>query len=64
MMSNMYGAPSTDICDGLEVAASTNSVTGDFKPAHNNLADYNGAKRAAPYRTEKAGLLGSLRGRH
>ncbi|MCL4140639.1 UNVERIFIED_CONTAM: hypothetical protein GTU68_049030 [Idotea baltica] len=63
MMSNMYGAPSTNVCDGLNVIASTNGVTGDFKPAHDNVADYNGDRRAASYRSGE-GAIGALRGRY
>jgi curli production assembly/transport component CsgG/holdfast attachment protein HfaB len=63
MMSNMYGAPSTNVCDNMNVVASTNGVTGDFKPAHDNVADYNGDRRAASYRSGE-GVIGALRGRY
>jgi curli biogenesis system outer membrane secretion channel CsgG len=63
MMSNMYGAPSTDVCGGLNIAASTNGVTGDFTPANDNLADYNGAVREQPYR-KGPNALGGLRSRY
>ena len=64
MMSNMYGAPSSDVCGDLNVLASTNGTTGDFAPAYDNVADYNGDVRSQPYRTGNPGVLGALRGRN
>lgn len=65
MISNMYGAPNTDVCNDLNVVASTNGTTGDFTPAYNNVANYNGQLRAQPYRSEGAdSILGALRSRH
>lgn len=63
MMSNMYGAPSTDVCNDLGVLASTNGTTGDFLPAYDNVADYNGQVREQPYRSGEQ-KLGALRGRY
>ncbi len=62
MMSNMYGAPGADVCGSLDYVADTNGLTGDYTPAHDNLADYNGDVRAKPRRT--GGALGSLRGKY
>lgn len=60
MMANMYGAPQIDVCGGLEVVASTNSSTGDFTPAHDNVAEYNGQLREQPYRTNTSGVRGAI----
>jgi curli production assembly/transport component CsgG/holdfast attachment protein HfaB len=64
MMANMYGAPSTEVCGDLKVAAASNGKTGDFLPANDNLADYNGEVREKPYRSGPTGPLGALRGRY
>ena len=63
MMANMYGAPSTDVCNDLGVVASTNGATGDFVPAYDNVADYNGQVREMPYRSGDQ-PLGAIRGRY
>lgn len=63
MMANMYGAPNTDICDGLAITASTNSLAGDFVPAHDKLADYNGAIRDETHRVAP-NTSAALRGRN
>ncbi|MEZ5954196.1 MAG: holdfast anchoring protein HfaB [Hyphomonas sp.] len=63
MMANMYGAPNTDVCGDLGVLASTNGTTGDFLPAYDNVADYNGQVREQPYRSGDQ-PLGAIRGRY
>lgn len=48
MMSNLYGAPTADVCSLTEGSISSNSVTGDYRPARAPLEEYNGPVRATP----------------
>ncbi len=62
MMANMYGAPKTDVCESMDITASTNSHAGDFVPVGNQLQDYSGTTRDQAYRiVPKSNSL--LRGR-
>lgn len=62
MMANMYGAPKTDVCESMDITASTNSLAGDFVPVGSPLQEYNGATRDEAYRiVPKSNSL--LRGR-
>jgi curli production assembly/transport component CsgG/holdfast attachment protein HfaB len=45
MMANLYAAPTADVCSITAGAISTNSVTGDFRPAGAPLEEYNGPSR-------------------
>jgi len=48
MMANLYGAPTADVCSLTEGAISSNSTTGDYRPARAPLEEYNGPVREAP----------------
>lgn len=45
MMANLYAAPTSDVCALTAGGISTNSVTGDFRPAGSPLEEYNGPSR-------------------
>jgi curli production assembly/transport component CsgG/holdfast attachment protein HfaB len=45
MMANLYAAPTSDVCALTAGGISTNSVTGDFRPAGAPLEEYNGPSR-------------------
>ena len=45
MMANLYAAPTADVCSLTAGAISTNSTTGDFRPAGAPLEEYNGPSR-------------------
>ncbi|WOR15489.1 holdfast anchoring protein HfaB [Hyphomonas sp. FCG-A18] len=48
MMANLYGAPTADVCTLTEGAISSNSTTGDYRPARAPLEEYNGPVREEP----------------
>lgn len=48
MMANLYGAPTADVCALTRGAISSNSVTGDYRPARAPLEEYNGPARQSP----------------
>jgi len=48
MMANLYGAPTADVCSLTEGAVSSNSITGDYRPARAPLEEYNGPSRTSP----------------
>ena len=48
MMANLYGAPTADVCSLTEGAISSNSTTGDYRPARAPLEEYNGPVRETP----------------
>ena len=72
MSSNLYGAPSQDMCAaGADYATLTNGSTGDYARGSASIEDYNGATRADPSHGHvkrdpgvrgKSGFLGFLRG--
>ncbi|MEM1105044.1 MAG: holdfast anchoring protein HfaB [Pseudomonadota bacterium] len=47
MMANLYGATGAEVCDEVEALASTNGITGDFRPVYNTLEENNANSRAS-----------------
>lgn len=45
MMANLYGAPGAEVCDEVQAIASTNGITGDFRPVYSTLEENNANSR-------------------